>query len=72
MKVSRSPDNGFKPFSISITIESEQEKEIFHRLFATNVSVPNLLVERKEIDKEHAELLRGWMSALAEKFNTIL
>ncbi len=47
----------FTPIELKITIESEQELDFLLNLFGTNESIPDLLIQKKLINKyQRAEL----------------
>lgn len=53
MKVQTIEPAGFKPITLSITIESLEELQAIHMMTGADVSIPRSLVEQGYIKEEH-------------------
>lgn len=59
MKVQTIKPAGFKPITLSITIESEEELRAITMLTGHDCSIPRLLVEEGYIKEEHRYPISG-------------
>lgn len=66
MKVLVDKEQSFKPYKISITVETAMEEKLLFRVMLANNRVPNLLKDDKEITSEAWNVLSKMMGDVAD------
>lgn len=55
----------FKPFSITITVETETERAALYTLFGYDVSIPDWIKEQENLNVEQWGILNSFMNKTA-------
>lgn len=71
MKVQTIEPAGFKPITLSITIESPEELETIQQLTGQDVTVPSVLIHEQVLKERHrfvvTDLFRGIFNEVANR-----
>lgn len=65
MKISKTINPKFKPFSISIEVESDKDRALLFKLFGWDYAIPNWIKEQEGLTTEDHKALREFMTEIA-------
>ncbi len=66
MKINKTVNTNWSPFTISIGVESKEEADLLYKLFGWDVSIPDFIQEQEFLSDTDKTKLTGFMATVAK------